>query len=220
MIDISSAMADIEHSVYVIIGCTISFGGTSLSCSKNSMHVTVCTNKVWLTTNPFTITSKHTPFLTVLVISTLCDVISCFNVDWSAILLSYRQIKTNSLSWCSRFFYLLINIDSLDDYRNICVFHLKFSSFVLNDETSLLVIWLIDFSFRETLIIWVQLVTTLRHFANVATIWSSTEIDDSRLTITCFGSMLSKVDVDSRLNFNSEVKFVYFGNGWQNSSIY
>jgi hypothetical protein len=46
MIDISSAMADIEHPVYVIIGCTISFGDTRFSCSKNSMHVTVCMNKV------------------------------------------------------------------------------------------------------------------------------------------------------------------------------
>jgi hypothetical protein len=64
-----------------------------------------------LKTNPFTITSKHTSFLTVLVISTLYDIISCFNVDWSAILLSYRQIKTDSLSWCSRFFSVLINID-------------------------------------------------------------------------------------------------------------
>jgi hypothetical protein len=119
MIDISKAMADIEHLVCVIIGCTISFGVTSLSCSKNSMHVTVCTNMVWLTTNPFTITSTHTSFLTVSVISTLCDVISCFNVDWSA---KYRQIKTDSLSWCSRLFAVLINIDSLDDCRNICLF--------------------------------------------------------------------------------------------------
>jgi hypothetical protein len=31
-------MADIEHPVYVIIGCTISFGETSLSCSKNFMR--------------------------------------------------------------------------------------------------------------------------------------------------------------------------------------
>jgi hypothetical protein len=46
MIDISNAMADIEHPVCVIIGRAMSFGGTSLSCSKNSMHVTVCTNKV------------------------------------------------------------------------------------------------------------------------------------------------------------------------------
>jgi hypothetical protein len=136
MIDISNAMADIEHPVYVIIGRTMSFGGTSLSCSKNSVHVTVCTNKVWLTTYPFTITSKHTWFLTVSVILTLYDVISCFNVDWSAMLLSYRQIKTGSLSWCSRFFSVLINIDLLDDCRNMCVFHLKFSSFFLNDKTS------------------------------------------------------------------------------------
>ena len=111
MIDIISAMADIEHPVCVIIGGTMSFVGTSWSCSKNSMHVTVCRNKVWLKTNPFTITSKHTSFLTVLVISTLYDIISCFNVDWSAILLSYRQIKTDALSWCSRFFFVLINID-------------------------------------------------------------------------------------------------------------
>ena len=111
MIDISSTLADIEHPVYVIIVRTMSFGGTSWSCSKNSMHVTVCRNKVWLTTNPFTITSKHTSFLTVLVISTLYDIISCFNVDWSAMLLSYHQIKTDSLSWCSRIFSVLINID-------------------------------------------------------------------------------------------------------------
>jgi hypothetical protein len=47
------------------------------------------------------------------------------------------------------------------------------------------------------------------YFANVATIWSSTEIDDSRLTITCFSNMLSNMAVDSRLNVSSEVKFVY-----------
>jgi hypothetical protein len=90
---------------------------------------------------------------------------------------------------------------------------LKFSSFFLNDKTSLPVIWLTDFSFRETLIICVELVATLRHFANVATVWSSTEIDDSRLTITCFSNMLSNMVVDSRLNVSSEVKFVYLGNG-------
>jgi hypothetical protein len=61
--------------------------------------------------------------------------------------------------------------------------------------------------------IWDELVTTLRHFANVATVWSSTEIDDSRVTITCFSNMLSKVAVDNSLNVNSEVTFVYFGNG-------
>jgi hypothetical protein len=62
-------------------------------------------------------------------------------------------------------------------------------------------------------IVWVELVTTLWHFARVATVWSSTEIDDSRLTMTCFSNMLSKMAVDSRLNVSSEVKFVYFGNG-------
>ena len=88
-----------------------------------------------------------------------------------------------------------------------------FQFFFLNDKTPLPVIWLTDFSFRETLIIWVELVTTLRHFANVATVWSSTEIDDSRLTMTCFSTMLSKVAVDSKLNVSSELKLLYFGNG-------
>ena len=91
-----------------------------------------------------------------------------------------------------------------------------FQFFFLNDKTPLPVIWLTDFSFRETLIIWVELVTTLRHFANVATVWSSTEIDDSRLTMTCFSTMLSKVAVDSKLNVSSELKLLYFGNGWEN----
>jgi hypothetical protein len=41
MIDISNAMADIEHPVYVIIGRTMSFGGTSLSYLEHQDKETV-----------------------------------------------------------------------------------------------------------------------------------------------------------------------------------
>jgi hypothetical protein len=81
---------------------------------------------------------------------------------------------------------------------------LKYSSLFLYDKTSLPVIWLTDFSFRETLIICVELVTTLRHFANVATIWSSRII----IWFTWSGSPDNCPDQDSIENNISFILYI------------